>query len=883
VASTIPPVLIELQLETARISAQMAEIKGDFDKFGQTVTKQNTFMEKFKANAAGMFAGNLMAQGFNMVGGAIKGAIEDAQTYEKQVAQLNAGIKSTGNVAGLSVEGLKAQASALESISSVDENLIMQSQAVFQTFTNIRNVVGKGNDIFNQASVAALDLSTKMGGDLQGATVQLGKALNDPIKGITALTRVGVVFTDAQKAQIKALVQSGDVMGAQKIILAEMKTEFGGAAAAAGDTFAGAVFRAKDKVQDFTRNLVTELQPILLAIGKTIGELYTKFLAPLFGWLSKNKEAVALFAGIILTAVAAFKIYQITMAAVTAVQELYIVGMALAKGAKLADIAATEGQTGAMALLNAVMNANPIALVVVAVAALAAGFVIAWNHSETFRKVVITAFQGVLSGVSFAIRALAMFVDFAGKYLILPFKALLGALSALPGVGKYAKAALNFIDDLPANIGKAADAVDSFSTGLDKLQDKKISIPGFGGTKKTDSGTPSGAAAPTGGGGISKEAAAKIKAQEKALTKLKDDAEKIYGKMNDVIKTANEKRTQIEKDYADKKAKLNSDELEKELKLRAEYAQKATDLETKAAQDRAAIIQKGQDMLRSAFATGAKFDLAKMFDDSDKSGAGLLQKLKDKFTAIKKLQAQAGALASAGFSQTFIQEVIAQGPDMGGAMADAILKATPDTKSQLQELYYGLEDVSKHGLDTLAAQMSNSTSFATEELLKEYQKVGIDLADALDKNQYELNDKIKTLQIDLQSALMEAQTNYNDAIDALTKDTMDKLSKLQDELRKTADEMVKLNAQSLAVSTMANSPAAPYLAKIAPIPTSPNKPYNERSGFETTYITNVTGINLADPNASAKAIANATAFGTPQAITPSVNIASLRQAHGGEI
>ena len=860
-ASTIPPVLIELQLETARISAQMAQIKGDFDNFGQTVTKQNSFMEKFKANAAGMFAGNLMAQGFNMVGGAIRGAIQDAQTYEKQIAQLNAGIKSTGNVAGLSVEGLKAQASALESLSGIDENLIMQSQGVFQTFTNVRNVVGEGNDIFNQASLAALNLSTKMQGDLQGATVQLGKALNDPIKGISALTRVGVVFTEQQKAQIKTLVESGDVMGAQKIILAEMKTEFGGAAAAAGDTFAGAVFRAKDKVQDFTRDLVTNLQPILLTIGKTIGDLYTKYLAPLFSWLGKNKEAVAAFVAVIGTAVIAFKTYQLTMAAVTAIQELYIVGMALAKGAKLADIVATEGQTGAMVLLNAVMNANPIMLVVTAVGLLAAGFVFLWNKSEGFRSAMIKVFQVLVNGAGYIVGAIGKLLELASK---------------IPGIGGKFKG----ISDA---VNNAANDVRKFGDNLDKLKDSKISIPGFGGGKTSaSSGTDGGATAPT-TGGISKEAAAAAKKVTDALNKLKEDAQKIYGKMNDVIKTANEKRAQIEKDYADKKAKLNTDELEAELKLRSDYAQKAADLETKAAQDRAAIIQKGQDMLRSAFATGAKFDLAKMFDDSDKTGTGLLQKLKDKFAAVKQLQAKAGALASAGFSQTFIQEVIAQGPEMGGAMADAILAATPDTKSQLQDLYGGLETVSKHGLDALAAQMSTSTSFATEELLNEYQKVGSDLADALDKNQNELNDKVKALQVDLQKALMQAQTDYNDAIDALTKDTMDKLTALQDELRKTADEMVKLNAQSLAVSTMGNSPAAPYLAGVTPIPNSPNNPYTGSSGAQTTYITNVTGMNLADPNASAKAIASATAFGTPQAITPPISFAYLRQMHGGEI
>jgi hypothetical protein len=77
-----------------------------------------------------------------------------------------------------------------------------------------------------------LNMSTKMGTDLQSSAVQLGKALNNPIEGISALTRVGIQFTDAQKEQIKTLTEAGDIMGAQKIILAELETQFGGSAEA---------------------------------------------------------------------------------------------------------------------------------------------------------------------------------------------------------------------------------------------------------------------------------------------------------------------------------------------------------------------------------------------------------------------------------------------------------------------------------------------------------------------------------------------------------------------------------------------------------------------------------------------------------------------------
>ncbi|MEO7836977.1 MAG: hypothetical protein ABIS21_04990, partial [Acidimicrobiales bacterium] len=103
------------------------------------------------------------------------------------------------------------------------------------TFTNIRNTAGKGNDVFTQATKTLLDMSVALGTDASTSAIQLGKALNDPIAGIGALSRVGVTFTAQQKAVIKSLVDTGDVAGAQKVILAELNREFGGSAQAAGD------------------------------------------------------------------------------------------------------------------------------------------------------------------------------------------------------------------------------------------------------------------------------------------------------------------------------------------------------------------------------------------------------------------------------------------------------------------------------------------------------------------------------------------------------------------------------------------------------------------------------------------------------------------------
>jgi len=982
VANTIPPVLIELQLETARISAQMAQIKGQFEQFGQTVTKQNTFMEKFKANAAGMFAGNLMAQGFNMVGSAIRGAIEDAQTYEVLIAKTNAVMKSTGEIAGVSAKDLISQASALEKIAAVDENVILNGENVIATFTNIRNVAGQGNDVFNQTTQAALDLSAALGQDMQSSAIQLGKALNDPVKGVSALQRVGVSFTASQKEMIKSLVASGDTLGAQKIILKEVNTEFGGAAKAAGDTFAGAVFRAKDKVADFTRNLVTELQPILLAIGKTIGELYNKFLAPLFSWLGKNKEAVALFAAIILTAVAAFKLYKITMAAVTAVQELYIVGMALAKGAKLADIAATEGQTGAMVALNAVMNANPLAKVVAVLALLAAGFVVAWNHSETFRKVIVEAMKGAVMGVGYLIKIIGWLAETFLKIESGPLRLFLKGLAFLHVSG--AKTALDEINKGIESVGgffdKAGNAVQDYADKLDGLKNKKITIPGFGGSTKTTTGgkTGGGAAAPDSGLTPEQIKAAKDAAKQrtKDIEAANQDVVKIYDKMNKAIDDGNKKAaealvtrdkaivetkakyaakeieitkkkdeelaknfkewnkayTKANEDAAKRNANIEADYLKKQIDLRKAANDKITTAEEDAAKKRASIIQTSIDRLRSAFASGTAASITDIFKNGATSADTMIAELKNKLSGAKELQKNAAALQAAGYSQVFIEDVVKNGAEVGNEMAKALLGASADTQNELKGLYTEINNTSAHGLDEIAKTMNTGGKLATEELLNQFKQVTVDLNDTLAGINKDLLDNLATANEDyktkladstamlndalqaadeklaeantqtmkdfnealqenaanLADALAQIQLDYEDTIAKIAQDTKEKLDALSKELDDVIAKLKALGALQAAINAGANSPASTYVP-----PTS--KPItkaemdadigdsdNKLRARSVTYNYNVTGVNMSDPNAAAKAIDNTVKFGAPQSINTRQGVLNKLAAMGIE-
>jgi hypothetical protein len=210
------------------------------------------------------------------IGSAIKTGFGELMDASAGTAQLAAGIKSTSNAANVSVDSLNNLASSIQGYSGQTDDSIVKSEQLLLTFTNIKNSAGQNNDIFNQATKATADLAAKMGGDASGAAIQLGKALNDPEKGITALTRVGVSFTDQQKATIKSMVAHNDVIGAQKIILGELNKEFGGSAAAYGQSLPGMIDRSKRAWEDLTQTFAGTLLPIVTPILEGLLKLFQK-------------------------------------------------------------------------------------------------------------------------------------------------------------------------------------------------------------------------------------------------------------------------------------------------------------------------------------------------------------------------------------------------------------------------------------------------------------------------------------------------------------------------------------------------------------------------------------------------------------------------------
>ena len=206
---------------------------------------------------------------------ALTGAQEEAQ------AKLAAVIKSTGGAAGFTAEQLFDQAAALQQVSVHGDEAIINMQAILATFKNI------SGEVFQKTTKATLDLADVMGIDLKSAALQLGKALNDPLTGLTFLNRAGITFSNDQKDMIRTLVESNKLLDAQSIILDEVMSQFGGGSAARAGTTTGRLTQMQnalgdageqigaalsDGVKKFADTIKDELVPIVERVATLIGD-----------------------------------------------------------------------------------------------------------------------------------------------------------------------------------------------------------------------------------------------------------------------------------------------------------------------------------------------------------------------------------------------------------------------------------------------------------------------------------------------------------------------------------------------------------------------------------------------------------------------------------
>lgn len=198
---------------------------------------------------------------FSLTIGKILSLYGRQEKAEKKLAQA---LRSTSNAVNMSHKELTLMASGLQSVTTFGDEAIIEMQALLLTFTKI------GGDVFPKATETILNIAEAMGQDLKTSAIQVGKALNEPAKGITALRRVGIQFSKEQEAQIKRFVSLNDVASAQSIILGELEVQFGGMARAVRGTVIGSFNALSNSFGDMMEKLGEKLSPFMQSLAESL-------------------------------------------------------------------------------------------------------------------------------------------------------------------------------------------------------------------------------------------------------------------------------------------------------------------------------------------------------------------------------------------------------------------------------------------------------------------------------------------------------------------------------------------------------------------------------------------------------------------------------------
>ena len=376
-----------------------------------------------EAQAGGKAAGDELAKGIAESAIAVeaaskafdymKEAIGSAVSEGKLMRQTEAVLKSTGEAAGITSKDIEELTNRLESKNSVDRESIRHTENLLLTYTALHNEVGKGNNVFDRATQVAIDMGAALGQDAASAATKLGRALQDPEHGLMMLTRTGVTFTAQQKEQIKTLVESGQAMEAQKLVLSALETKFAGSAAAQ----ATEMDRAEISLHHMSVAIGDALLPAVEMGAKGLGEM-AEVVAGLPAPINAGLMTLAAFG---LGAVAVTKIMGV-MSEVGSVLGPMLTRQAVAT-AELAVAEETQAVAAASALVE--MDQYEVMLAAIAVTAPEAALgveefgtasVVAGEEVATAEAEVM-AFNPILLGVGVAVAAVTAAVAiFGGRH-----------------------------------------------------------------------------------------------------------------------------------------------------------------------------------------------------------------------------------------------------------------------------------------------------------------------------------------------------------------------------------------------------------------------------------------------------------------------------------
>lgn len=808
-ADMLPPLIVGIQLDVAKLKQQADQVQNQLKQMG--------------GNAKGATGG------FNDLGSSVKRLAAQFGLLVG-VGQVISFLKQSGHAAVDEQKSFGLLAIALKNVTGAT---MEQATAIDRQITKMALLAGTTDDtlrpayqIFLRATKdsalslkylgLAQDVAAGTGRSLSGVSQMLSRALTG---NIGALNRLVPGIKDA-KDPIATLTQY-----------------FGGAAKAAADLdpyarMSAAMDEIKEKVgsallpflqkfADWLTALVPKVEEFFKALTDPtteIGKKWKDFSDALVGTVKFLWENLELIKNIAI-ALGVLKLATITYNGVLAI-------LALRTGIA----------TAAQIALNFAMNANPIGLLVTAVLALAAAFAIltadtAKANAEIYKTTNLK--PGEITGRVWAARGFTQIKNTQGQN---------GSIRAI----EYA-----------AGLTTPTPTPTPTPTGPTAAQQEVANMKTY----------------------LTETRAKVVEEQQKyakAVTNAYAENDKA---LKEAAKSRNDALAALEKEHANNVASITKS-----------FTEKLT-----------GIVQQSMDRLRDAFKSAASVDVGQIFADSmgnDTFGStittqmkdgiqsavswwgspssgggvsGLIDTLKTRLAASQGLIKNAAALSGAGFSQTFIEQIVAQGGEVGNTMAAQILAATPDTQKQLQDLFAQTETTANAGMDNLAKAIYDKNGLATSELKQLYKTTQEEMAQAFADEQAAYVQQTADINAVYAKALSDAHSALVSSLNAAGNTLNTSLDGIETALTKKLGTMKgKLAPLQAAIGSLRNLLGGSYVSSTPDALMS----FTSASGSAATTLGNTTninttinGTNLTDPAQTESLVTNAIKFNVPYIVS----------------
>ena len=362
-------------------SSVLIKINGDASSFNNELKKVEKETKDVSVGLGKIAAGS--AAGFGLLTIAIGAAVNEYRDGLKVSKSVEQTIKATGGAAGVTADDVEKLSLSLQKVTNFGDETISMAQGMLLTFKNLKA------DVFPQVTELALDMANKFG-SAEGAAEFLGKALNNPIKGMTLLSKSGEVFTEGQKDVIKNLVHTGQVAEAQAILIERLQSKYGGQARAAADPF----IQLQEVMGDVAQYIGGVFYPAAALMAKALKDIgfYLLEVNPMI--LKVGAYMVGATAAV-LGLTAAVTAGAFVYLKVTAIWAAYAASAGIAATASGA-LAAAIGLVGrAVAIAT-----GPIGLIAIALGSMAYAIYKNFDEVKAFFTGLIAAFQALAKDLS---------------------------------------------------------------------------------------------------------------------------------------------------------------------------------------------------------------------------------------------------------------------------------------------------------------------------------------------------------------------------------------------------------------------------------------------------------------------------------------------------